>query len=57
MRPFPVFDTYMSYNETGQVLIMDEGTNSLDAETEQQILMNLIKQKIIIIAVSHDKKL
>ena len=38
------------------VLIMDEATNSLDAETEQQILMNLIKRKITIIAVSHDKK-
>ena len=38
------------------VLIMDEATNSLDAETERQILMNLIKRKITIIAVSHDKK-
>lgn len=39
-----------------EVLIMDEATNSLDTETEQHILMNLIKRKITLIAVSHDKK-
>jgi ABC-type multidrug transport system fused ATPase/permease subunit len=39
-----------------KLLILDEATNSLDKDTEKQILMNLQKMHITILAVSHDMK-
>jgi len=39
-----------------KLLILDEATNSLDKDTEKEILMNLQKMHITTIAVSHDMK-
>ena len=46
------------YNES-KVLIMDESTNSLDAENEQLIFNDItkIKKDLIVLIISHNKEL
>tara|TARA_B110000211_G_scaffold234616_2_gene305155 strand:- start:644 stop:2353 length:1710 start_codon:yes stop_codon:yes gene_type:complete len=46
------------YNDT-KILIMDEATNAIDSENEENIFNDIIKIKenLIVLVVSHDKKL